>query len=172
MGLFDSMVNWLTGRDTRSILKPSTRIDNQITLTTTKDPWNYHSYILDIKKMKVTESNSFIGKIPKKSNIKDIEPILDRMKKKFGGMKIEELEEEHTKTSWIDRYNRIMSTKIEEQRGISYKIRGDIANQFFLEGKIFVQCTTATCIAVVPSVTCTDLTKFNAKDLPKGKKKR
>lgn len=161
--LNSKIINKLTGRDLKTVLHPRTVITDEITLSTNRD-FHHHAYILDIKKLEFTEDNAIISKLPKKSNIKDITKELDSIKKKINGDKLSSIGDDYTKTSWIDGFNRHFATKIETPDHVNYVLRGDIANDLFLQNKVLVQCSTSVCDALLPSKITVDLKKFVAKD--------
>lgn len=161
---FDRMVNWLTGRDLKTVLQPNTQVKDAITLATTKK-WNNHAYIIDYKDVELTEDSTFIAKLPKKSNIRDVERILDKINKRFDGEKMSKIGEEESMVAWVDRYGRYCASKLEQPVGVSYLIRADVAAQMFNEGKILVQCDGPMCYGGFFTDISANMKKFNAKDV-------
>lgn len=164
MDIFDKVVNWLTGRDLKTVLQPTTQIKDAVTLSTTKK-WNHHAYILDYDKIQLTEDSTFVAQLPKKSNIKDIEKVLDKIGKRSKGEKMSKIGEEESMVAWIDRYGRYSASKLEQPAGISYLLRGDTANQIFNEGKVLVQCEGPMCYGLLVTDVSVDIKKFNSKDV-------
>jgi hypothetical protein len=168
-GMHNRFVNFLTGRDLKTVLHPATNIKNEITLSTQKD-FNYHAYVLSIDALEFAENNTIMTKLPKKSNIKEIIPILDNVKKDIRGDKLSAKGDEYVKVMWVDRFNRTFASKIETPDSINVVVRADIVNNLFLKKKMFVQCTTATCDVIIPSTSYIDYKEFLPRDPTKKEK--
>lgn len=165
MNALDKVVNWFTGRDLKTVLQPTTQIKDSVTLSTTKKKWNYHAYVLDYDKIDLADDGTLIAKLPKKSNIRDIEPILDKMNKRFKGEKMSKIDDEEVMTAWVDRYGRYDASKLEQPVGISYLLRCDIAAQMHNDGHVLVQCEGPICYGLLLTDISCNLKKFNAKDI-------
>ncbi len=162
-GLKNKITNSLTGRDLKTVLHPKTTVENEVTIATERG-FSLHSYILDVKNLDFTPSNTIIAKLPKKSNIKDIVPLLDKIKKEIKGDKLMSKGDDYVKVTWVDRFNRFLSGKVETPDAITTVIRGDIVQWLFLNGKVLVQCTTTTCDALLPSILSVKLNQFVPRD--------
>jgi len=163
-GLSDRIASSLTGRDLKTVLHPKTAIVDEITLATNKD-FHLHAYLVNMKKLEFTPNNTILVKLPKRSNIKELDNEMDKIKKGFGcGEKLLSVGDDFTKVSWVDCYNRFFSTKIETPDQVNTVVRGDIANWLFLQRKALIQCATASCDILIPTHVDVDLKKFPAKD--------
>ena len=74
----------------------------------------------------------------------------------------------HNQLSWIDGDNRYMATKNETPDGISYSLRGDIANEISQKGKLLVQCDESFCDVLLPSILSVNLNKYSVADTNKN----
>jgi hypothetical protein len=170
MTLKNKLTNTLTGRDLKTVLHPKTRVSSEVTLSTEKG-FHLHSYILDTANLEFTTNNTVMTRLPKKSNVKEIVPELDKIKKEIRGEKLTSKGDDYSKTIWADNFNRLYATKIETPELINVVVRGDIAQLLFLKNKMLVQCTTATCDVLLPSQIDVDLKWFVPKDPVKDDEK-
>ena len=169
MGLLHNFVDHMTKKSLQTVLHPFTSIDNEITLTTSKK-YNHHAYIIPISNIKFTDKKSFITSLPKKSNIKDALPLLDKIKKEIKGDKLSSYGDDYSTMAYVDRVNRYFATKVETPKYLSIAMRGDIANLLFLKGYFLVQCDNSSCDVSIPSKLKVDFPNFVARD-PSRKKK-
>jgi hypothetical protein len=170
MGLVNKIVNHFTGKNLRTVIHPSTKVTNEVTLST-NPTYNLHAYVLPVSKLMMNGENTFVVNLKRESNIKDIPKIIDSFSKRVKGDKLESFGKSVKKTVWVDRFNRFIGAQLEEPDGIAVTIRGDVAQQLFMEGHLLVQCTTAACDAMLPTTMNVDLGKFGTKDPKKLKRK-
>ena len=149
------------------MLTPVTVMKDEITLSTDKY-FHVHSYVLPLKKITFTSENAILANLPKKSNITDISSELDKINKRVNGEKLKSSNDEHSKVMWVDKFNRSFASKIETPDRVLVNIRGDIANNLFLEGNALIQCTTAKCSIFIPTKISVDMKQFGMKDPDKG----
>ena len=159
----NKIVNSLTGKDLKTVLNPMTMVNDEITFSTDKY-FRLHSYILPLEKIEFTEEKAILAKLPKRSNISDFSPMLDKVKKRISGDKLKSSNDEHSKLMWSDRFNRSFASKIETPDRILFNLRGDVANDLFLEGNALIQCAEASCSIFMPTKVSVDMKEFVMKD--------
>ena len=161
--LSNKVTDWLTGRDLKTVLNPVTTMKDEVTLSTDKY-FHVHSYILPFEKIIFTDEKAILAKLPKKSNISDIAPKMDKVRKRLKGDKLKSSNDEHSKVMWVDNFNRSFASNIETPDRVLFNIRGDIANDLFLEGYALIQCTTVSCSIFIPTKISVDMKLFTMKD--------
>lgn len=145
------------------MLSPLTIMNDEITLSTDKY-FRVHSYIIPMKNVEFTDEKAILAKLPKKSNISDMNKKLDDMKKRIHGEKFKSINDDHSKIMWTDQYNRSFASNIETPDRIMFNLRADAANDLFLEGNALIQCTRAMCSIFVPTKLSLDMKLFGMKE--------
>lgn len=155
------LINWLIEKKkTPTILDVSNEIDNEITVSTSPHHL-YHSYVINQKDLKLSDSGRLYIDLPIKSNIKKLSKKLNKLTKEFGGFDVESYYRNSHRKTWIDRFNRYIGTKIENPFSISFTIRSDAINEFSNRGVFLVQCENAKCEILIPSEIKVNLNDFS-----------
>lgn len=148
-----------------TLIKPTTSIKSDVTLTNMQH-LGHQAFIQPPEKIKVTENGRLYFKKTEKSNIDKLEKTIDRKcSRDLYECKIvsSNFKNQANKT-WIDGFGRDLANKIQNTSGETYKLRGDFANNLFLEGNILIQCIKSDCNALLPNQLNIDLQVFsNAK---------
>jgi hypothetical protein len=127
-------------------------------------PENYfNAFVIKRNKLDITESGGLVTTLPKKSNIRDVEPLIDKITKERGGFRASHRgsSPKSTQISWIDGFNRYMATKKETPDGISISLRADLANELSQRGRMFVQCDESFCDILIPSKMTVNMNKYS-----------
>ena len=152
----------LTRRGVKTLCHPRGIVDGLINLSTV--PENYISaFIIKRKKLDITESGGLITALPKKSNLRSLEPEIDKITKERGGFRASHhgTTPNSSQISWIDGFNRYMATKIETPDGMQINLRADVANELSQRGKMFVQCDESFCDIFLPGKISVDMNKYS-----------
>jgi len=152
----------------KTTLNITSEIKNEVTLTTSKT-FNFESYIIHASKLSVTESQNLITNLPKKSNIKMVEKILDKYHKtQFQSNIFESITPNYKQKYYTDMFG-ISASKYEDINGdITFNLRGDIAMNIIKKGNIFVQCNKNTCNALFPRKIDINLLNFSLNKIDGG----
>ena len=156
------LIERVTRNGVKTICHPRSILNDHISVATV--PKNFfRGYVIKKKSLSVTESGGLITSLPRKSNLRDIEPELDKLIKTKHGYRgsYHEGKPNHNQLSWIDGDNRFMATKNETPDGISYTIRADIANEISQGGKLLVECDESFCDVLLPAKISVDLNKYS-----------
>jgi hypothetical protein len=161
MGLKDFFVERITRKGVETICHPRGKLEGSVVATTAPD--NYlNSYLVDREELEITESGGFVTSLPKKSNIRDLEPVIDDIVDEWGGYRGSKRGSgpKEGQVSWIDGFNRFAATRTETPDGISYVLRADLANEVSQRGRLLVQCDETFCSVLVPSKVSVNLNRF------------
>lgn len=144
-----------------TILEITSEIKDSVTITTDRD-FNYSAYVLNRKQIKGTESGSIVAKLPKKSNIHKMDKILDKFHKSFvkDADILVSANNGNYRKYYTDGLGTITASKFENQDGVTYTMRGDVASGITMQGNLFVQCNQSVCDLLLPRKIDVDLTKF------------
>lgn len=145
---------------TPTILKTTTKIDNEITVSTSPNHL-FHSYVADQSDLKLTGSGNLLVKLPKHSNIKKMNGELNKLMKTWNGFKVAAYYKNTHRTTWVDRFNRYIATKIESPHSISFILRSDAVTELSNRGKFLIQCESANCEILVPTEINVNLADFS-----------
>lgn len=143
-------------------LTPQTIMEDTLYLSTNeKRFWN--AYIVKEKDVKkIEDGNTFLAEIPEKSNIKNIEK---HIKKYIKGMKNHSEYQSYDddgefKIVWVDGYNRHIASISENDDGLYYDIRADVASHIINhDGLHIIQCNAKVCDYIKPQILKIDLNK-------------
>lgn len=115
-------------------------------IITTNDVFKLHSYIVKNKDITITPSNSMKVNLPSRSNIYKLDKKLSKICKKIPNCDIFVSNNNNTyKETFTDNFGRVMASKVVNNYGVTYYLRGDIAAQMANEGDMFIQCDRSTC---------------------------
>jgi hypothetical protein len=156
------IIEHITRRGVKTICHPRAIINGKIELSTS--PENYfNAYMIDRDKLDITESGGLVTTLPKKSNIRNVEPVVDKITKERGGFRASHRgsSPKSSQISWIDGFNRYMATKTETQDGITFSLRADLANEISQRGNMFVQCDESFCDILIPSKISVNMNKYS-----------
>jgi len=162
MKKISDIIESITKRGVKTLCHPRSTIKGHISVSTV--PQNYfRGYIIDRDKLEITESGGLITQLPSKSNLKDIEKPLNKLSKSWGGLKgsYRKPIPKQVQVSWIDGFNRYMATKSENQEGVTYILRADVANELSQQGKLLVQCDESFCDVLIPSQVSVDINRYS-----------
>ena len=162
MKKISDLIESITKRGVRTLCHPRSLIKGHIAISTA--PQNFfRGYIIDRDKLEVVESGGLITSLPLKSNLKNVEKHLDKLSKSWGGLKgsYRRPQPKQNQISWIDGFNRYMATKSENQEGVTYILRADVANELSQRGSLLVQCDESFCDVLIPSQISVDINKYS-----------
>jgi hypothetical protein len=157
IGIFDFIIK---RKKTPTILDVSNGVDNEVTISTTPNHL-FHSYIVSQKDLKLSESGHLYTNLPTESNIKKVSKKINSITKDWDGFSVSSYYRNSKRTTWIDRFNRYIATKIENPFSSSYTIRGDIVELLSNKGEFLVQCENAKCEILIPNEVNINLNDFS-----------
>lgn len=148
-------------RKITTVLKPSTSLKDELTLTTDKT-FGYSAFVLNLSTLKPTNSGYLTADLPKKSNIDKVERIIDKYHRNLKNTEIliSYKNGVHRKL-YTDNFNRFTASKIEREDGITINMRGDLASHLVLKGNAFIQCDQFECSVFFPKSISIDYSKFS-----------
>jgi hypothetical protein len=162
MKLLRGLIESLTHKGVKTICNPRGLLEGSLAVSTVPENF-FRAFVVDRDRIDITESGGFVTSLPKRSNIRDLDPVIDDIIDEWEGWKgsFEGQTPKASQQSWVDGFNRFAATKVEWPEGISYNLRADLANEVSQRGHLLVQCDQSFCDILIPSKVAVDLNRWS-----------
>lgn len=160
MGIFHKKITTVLG------LNSSVKDDLRLT---THSVFKLHSYIKNSNDISLTPSGQLRTVLPEKSNLHKMDKLLEKTCKTIPNCDVTVRNKDGVYTEkFADNFGRYWASKVVDNYGTSYYLRGDMAAQLTHQGNIFIQCDRGSCKVFIPNQISVDYRVFAPKPPERG----
>ncbi len=153
----------LLGNPIVTILNHASVLKDDLRLTS-HSVFKLHSYVEKSDRINLTPSGKMKVKLPDHSNIHKLDKILKKICKTIPNCDVLVSNEDGAYVEkYTDNFGRFMASKVVDNYGQSYYLRGDIATQITHQGNMLIQCDRSSCSVFIPNQMSVDFKNFSPK---------